>query len=380
MTKILPPSSTGWVIGRSILLELDTAITFSCYGAISGALPPDLASLFDALPSEWRREYIQLMGKKAGDFSALEQLGILSGALVDDDYQHASLRIRTLSVKQALMEAANKADPFVLPQDENLPPVDRLADWLNRRNFHLYDSFGFQLSAPEKRSADRLEELKRAVRTLQGGDLHEQFWQWLDRFYYQIYEPWRKERMPLIEAQEKRVLMALGEKTNAEKHASLDWLSEKNALRAVPELREAVLKGQLRVFFWIEPFGLHDNWLLETGQVTVACSEPGQLVDNFIHFTADLATRIQSLADPTRLLILRLIRNFGMTNTDMANYLGISRPTVSIHAGILRKAGLIRSRQEGRIMQHEIIPEEVARLFADLEKLLDLPGKDQESD
>jgi DNA-binding transcriptional ArsR family regulator len=71
--------------------------------------------------------------------------------------------------------------------------------------------------------------------------------------------------------------------------------------------------------------------------------------------------------------MLRLIRHFGMMNTEIANFLEISRPTVSVHAKILRKAGLIESRQQGREVRHQIVPSEVRRLFFDLERFLDLP-------
>ncbi len=66
-----------------------------------------------------------------------------------------------------------------------------------------------------------------------------------------------------------------------------------------------------------------------------------------------------------------------MTNTDMAAYLGLSRPTVSIHAKVLREAGLIRSWEDGRITRHEIDPEAVRKLFQDLEEFLDLPPNNQ---
>jgi DNA-binding transcriptional ArsR family regulator len=79
------------------------------------------------------------------------------------------------------------------------------------------------------------------------------------------------------------------------------------------------------------------------------------------------------------LIILRLIREFSMTNTDMAVFLHISRPTVSIHAKVLREAGLIRSWDDGRITRHAIVPEAVQTLFQDLKEFLDLPF-DQKKD
>lgn len=91
------------------------------------------------------------------------------------------------------------------------------------------------------------------------------------------------------------------------------------------------------------------------------------------HLTDDLATRLHALSDPTRLAILRLIRTFSLDNTMMADYLQISRPTVSIHAKVLREAGFIRTHHEGRQAQHEIVPAALWQLFHDLKAFLDLP-------
>ena len=74
-----------------------------------------------------------------------------------------------------------------------------------------------------------------------------------------------------------------------------------------------------------------------------------------------------------------MIRNFGLINTEMAEALGLARQTVSIHAKILREAGLIRSHREGREVRHEIVPSEVHRLFRDLKRLLDLEDQGENS-
>ncbi|MEA5077405.1 MAG: winged helix-turn-helix domain-containing protein [Anaerolineaceae bacterium] len=371
----LPLITTGWTVSRSILLELDTAIAFVCGGTVSGILPAELAVLSDSVPNEWRTEFIHFMGEVKGNPSYLEQMALLADCLYTTNYSQSTLKLRNFTLEEARQAALRQAKEFNLEPDPTLSGIDQIADLKNRLNYALYQSLGFQVGGQDMRIHDRFLDLRQALRTLQGGDLHEQFWQWLDRFYYQVYEPWHMGRSAYIDQQEKRVIAALGGQDNLKAPPSLEWLSEKNALRSIPELREAVLHGQLQVVFWIEPFGLHDNWVIAPGKVTVACSEPGQLVDNFFHFTEDLAFRLQALSDPTRLLILRLIRNFGMTNTDMADYLGLARPTISVHASILRKAGLIQSDPEGRITRHKILPDELARLFADLDKFLDLPGR-----
>ncbi len=123
-----------------------------------------------------------------------------------------------------------------------------------------------------------------------------------------------------------------------------------------------------------------DLFSLWPGRLVVSIAEPGEVYQDFIVFTEDVARRAQALADPTRLLILRLIRHFGMINTELAAYLGMARPTISIHAKILRQAGLIRSTQQGRVVRHEIVPGEVRRLFKDLEELLDLPDEPSATD
>jgi DNA-binding transcriptional ArsR family regulator len=121
-----------------------------------------------------------------------------------------------------------------------------------------------------------------------------------------------------------------------------------------------------------------DSFTLLPGNIYLSFAEPGQIYENFMSYTQTLAGQVQALADPTRLIILRLIRVLSMTNTDMAAYLGLSRPTVSIHARVLREAGLINSWEEGRITRHEINPEAVRKLFSELETFLDLPPEKQE--
>ncbi|MCL4561779.1 MAG: winged helix-turn-helix domain-containing protein, partial [Chloroflexi bacterium] len=204
------------------------------------------------------------------------------------------------------------------------------------------------------------------------------FWHWMDRFYYEVYHPWRLQRQNLLEAQTRRALTVLGVKEKRNAIPEISWLPEMNPLLRYPEVKSAVQAGQIGVYFWLEPFGLADSWWVAPGLVIVSFAEPGKIYENYYSFARSLASRTQALADPTRLVILRMIRNIGMTNTDMAKYLGISRPTVSIHARILREAGLIRSLQRGREVRHEILPDEVHRVFHDLEHFLDLPPEEKD--
>ena len=63
--------------------------------------------------------------------------------------------------------------------------------------------------------------------------------------------------------------------------------------------------------------------------------------------TADALFR--SLSDPTRRAIFeRLAREGEQTVHALTDFSGVSQPAVSKHLGILKNAGLVRDRREGR--------------------------------
>jgi DNA-binding transcriptional ArsR family regulator len=60
-------------------------------------------------------------------------------------------------------------------------------------------------------------------------------------------------------------------------------------------------------------------------------------------------TLFRSLADPTRRAIFeQLVREGEQTVHALTDFSGISQPAVSKHLGILKGAGLVRDRREGR--------------------------------
>ncbi len=384
--------SAGWDVVQSIAMELDTVLW-----VIFGNIP--LSGMHEALlvrvrnlPPEWHNEYHYYFGEGKGTHSILEPAAFLADVLFETDYSRATLAIRQMTIGNALERLAEQARAFGLSPDPGLAPERSLVDLKTRLGTHLYQQLGLysdlnqpfesgenaakkittQPSSQSSLTLNLKQEAQRAVRILKDGDLHDRFWHWMDRFYFEIYHPLRDVHTDCLIESERHAITVLGARQKRGTPPDLSWLPKQNLLLRYPELQEAVLRGDLRVCFWVEPFGLADSWLLLPGQVVVSFSEPGKIYENFYAFTAAVAERAHALADPTRLIILRLIRNIGMTNTDMAAYLGLSRPTVSVHASILRKAGLIRTRQVGRGVRHEIIPEAVRRLFRDLERLLDL--------
>lgn len=62
-----------------------------------------------------------------------------------------------------------------------------------------------------------------------------------------------------------------------------------------------------------------------------------------------------AIADPTRrALLLRLAREGEKNVTELLGPFAISQPAVSKHLRILREAGLVRARREGRLSVYEI--------------------------
>lgn len=63
--------------------------------------------------------------------------------------------------------------------------------------------------------------------------------------------------------------------------------------------------------------------------------------------TDDQAALLKSLADGTRLRLVRLLFREELNVQELGTILGVPQPTVSRHLGVLRKAGVVRDRRDG---------------------------------
>src|SRR5882724_12822942 len=71
-----------------------------------------------------------------------------------------------------------------------------------------------------------------------------------------------------------------------------------------------------------------------------------------------------ALADPTRRAIFeRLIRDGEQTVRALTDRAGVSQPAVSKHLGMLKLAGLVRDRPEGRSVHYSADPQGLAPLI-----------------
>jgi ArsR family transcriptional regulator len=77
---------------------------------------------------------------------------------------------------------------------------------------------------------------------------------------------------------------------------------------------------------------------------------------------AGLAKCLKAVCDPNRIQILGILVEGEYCVSDLVRRLGIDQPKVSHHLAILRDAGVIRSRREGRHINYSIYPNVHRRL------------------
>lgn len=66
----------------------------------------------------------------------------------------------------------------------------------------------------------------------------------------------------------------------------------------------------------------------------------------------------KSLADPTRLALLeRLLRDGEQSVVALTARAGVSQPAVSKHMAVLKRAGLVRNRRDGRETRYSAHPQ-----------------------
>ncbi|MEU9373589.1 DUF5937 family protein [Streptomyces sp. NPDC048255] len=79
-----------------------------------------------------------------------------------------------------------------------------------------------------------------------------------------------------------------------------------------------------------------------------------------------LQRRMEALAHPMRMSLCRSLARAPYTTSELATVHGITAPEVSRHLAVLKKAGLMHTRRQGRYVQHQLDLSVVARLGSDL--------------
>ncbi|RST00015.1 transcriptional regulator [Streptomyces sp. WAC07149] len=78
-----------------------------------------------------------------------------------------------------------------------------------------------------------------------------------------------------------------------------------------------------------------------------------------------LQRRMEALAHPMRMMLCRSLARAPYTTSELARVYGISAPEVSRHLAVLKRAGLMHTRRQGRYVQHQLDLSVVARIGGD---------------
>ncbi|MFF6828217.1 DUF5937 family protein [Streptomyces longwoodensis] len=76
--------------------------------------------------------------------------------------------------------------------------------------------------------------------------------------------------------------------------------------------------------------------------------------------------RLEALSHPVRLRLLRTLARGPHTTGELAHAWELSPPEVSRHLAVLRRAGLLTGRRDGRYVRYRLNPTELAALGTDL--------------
>jgi DNA-binding transcriptional ArsR family regulator len=71
---------------------------------------------------------------------------------------------------------------------------------------------------------------------------------------------------------------------------------------------------------------------------------------------ARMARCLKTLSDPNRIRILRILVRGEFCVSDLVSELAVDQPKVSHHLAILRSAGIIRCRRDGRHINYSLFP------------------------
>jgi DNA-binding transcriptional ArsR family regulator len=368
------PKNT-WKFQRSILFELDTIFSLLNDYLPLASLSNSINQLVDSIPPEMVHEIRTLLARREQFFGFLFAAGFSSQTEFEEDYVQATMPIRKMRKEDFVQLTIARAAEYgiKIEVDSSQPLLEQMYLVHSQLVRESGQRIGYIEQSGEIQNLTLKSDIELLAGFLADGDNHDQFWHWLDRFYYQIYQTWRQTKVTVMDESEERANLSLGASSD---QLLVDWLPQVNPLRFSPVMTESIKRGILHVIFLVEPFELPDSWFVIPDGMVITFADNEVSFQRFIDFVNNLSERLKALADPNRLLIMRIARQTGKDNTEIAGFLNVSRPTVSVHAKQLREAGLIETFEDGRSVRHEVVSSEVRQLFRDLERFLDLPPQD----
>ena len=360
--------TTGWLVSESIAAELDMTLSLALSKSFRGLIP-ELEQALERLPADWYTQGHELLRGLAGDlFSVFTPWAALAGVTTVADYSTATMHLREMDSADLAAAAVRAAAAMQAPLPADADPFSLLVA--------LSLAMRERVDQPFPPDTEGLRKLHRECRFIvdvtRDGARHTHFWHWVDRFYYEIYQPWRQTRADVMADERERAQQRLGGEAGAAP-PDLGWLPRQNPLTPPSSvLHGRIARGEERVIFWVEPLGTWDVLGLLPGGVLTSFGEPGEVQELFRRRAAQIAGGLKALADPTRLTMLRIVRQLEVDNSEMASYMELSHPTVSVHARVLREANLLHSRRQGRRLFHSLDPDALRQLLRAIEGFLEV--------
>jgi ArsR family transcriptional regulator len=185
------------------------------------------------------------------------------------------------------------------------------------------------------------------------------------RVWSDLREGWERNGRPAVEAE-----MAV-QRSKAEKAPDYrQFVAAHCAPHTPPEHILDILGDRGEVVVVPAYFARKGLWLDLPGYLIIGTGIADTVARNRAE-TEELAKRLKALSDPTRLTILHGLAHTPMTVSDIAQRYSLAQPTVSNHIKVLREAGFISHRSDGR---SRLITVDEAALAAVAERVTNLGG------
>lgn len=86
------------------------------------------------------------------------------------------------------------------------------------------------------------------------------------------------------------------------------------------------------------------------------------------------AKLFRGLADPSRLVVLDVLRDGAKCVTEIAEATGLSQPNTSLHLSCLQDCGLVKKERRGKFVYYEIAHKEAIAILNQAEAILGKVG------
>jgi ArsR family transcriptional regulator len=89
----------------------------------------------------------------------------------------------------------------------------------------------------------------------------------------------------------------------------------------------------------------------------------------------ELLNTFKALSDETRLKLLKILEKGEICVCDLVSVLDMSQPKISFHLNVLKEAGIIRDRKQGKWVHYSINGSDIFRRFLVLSVMEKIPDE-----